>query len=163
MCGLAPLDRLLVVLALPKAEGEEGDEGEGEGEDEGPERPQLMVFEKSGQEYELVSTDLLTIKWDFLHFCIFYFSTTSRSFSLETLSTVLSYNYQSFDIKGTQARDFRWLWFWILFFIVIDDFCLITIFWKSFFDFANIVAATIRAQHSQSFSSEFSLYLLSIS
>jgi hypothetical protein len=62
VCGLAPLDRLLVVLALPKAEGEEGDEGEGEGEDEGPERPQLMVFEKSGQEYELVSTDLLTIK-----------------------------------------------------------------------------------------------------
>jgi hypothetical protein len=64
VCGLAPLDRLLVVLALPKAQGEgegEGDE-EGEGEEEGPERPQLMVFEKSGQEYELVSTDLLTIK-----------------------------------------------------------------------------------------------------
>jgi hypothetical protein len=51
---------LLVVLALPKAQGE-GEEEEGEGE-EGPERPQLMVFEKSGQEYELVSTDLLTIK-----------------------------------------------------------------------------------------------------
>ncbi len=65
VCGLAPLDRLLVVLALPKAQGgEEGDEeGEGEGEEEeGPERPQLMVFEKSGQEFELVSTDLLTIK-----------------------------------------------------------------------------------------------------
>jgi hypothetical protein len=65
VCGLAPLDRLLVVLALPKAQGVgEGDEGEGEeGEgEEGPERPQLMVFEKSGQEYELVSTDLLTIK-----------------------------------------------------------------------------------------------------
>jgi hypothetical protein len=66
VCGLAPLDRLLVVLALPKAQGEgegEGEEGEGEDEgEEGPERPQLMVFEKSGQEYELVSTDLLTIK-----------------------------------------------------------------------------------------------------
>jgi hypothetical protein len=41
-----------------------------------------MVFEKSGQEYELVSTDLLTIKWEFLlrfyifailHFYIFAF------------------------------------------------------------------------------------------
>jgi hypothetical protein len=63
VCGLAPLDRLLVVLALPKGEGEgDGDEGEGEEGEEGPERPQLMVFEKSGQEYELVSTDLLTIK-----------------------------------------------------------------------------------------------------
>jgi hypothetical protein len=63
VCGLAPLDRLLVVLALPKAQGVgEGDEGDPGGGQEGPERPQLMVFEKSGQEYELVSTDLLTIK-----------------------------------------------------------------------------------------------------
>jgi hypothetical protein len=53
VCGLAPLDRLLVVLALPKDRDEETDR---------PERPQLMVFEKSGPEYELVSTDLLTIK-----------------------------------------------------------------------------------------------------
>ncbi len=93
VCGLAPLDRLLVVLALPKAQGE-GEEEEGEGE-EGPERPQLMVFEKSGQEYELVSTDLLTIKWEFsvafFHFFIFHFSATGRSFSLETQSSVLSY------------------------------------------------------------------------
>jgi hypothetical protein len=44
---------MLVVLALPKDRDEEEDK---------PERPQLMVFEKAGGEYELVSTDLLTIK-----------------------------------------------------------------------------------------------------
>jgi hypothetical protein len=51
VCGLAPLDRLLVVLALPKERDEDGRR----------QRPQLMVFDPELQ-FRLVSTDLLSVR-----------------------------------------------------------------------------------------------------
>jgi len=51
VCGLARLDELLVVLAIPKELDEDGKQ----------ERPQLMVFDPSDN-YRLVSTDLLSIR-----------------------------------------------------------------------------------------------------
>ena len=51
VCGLAPLDKLLVVLALPKERDEVGRR----------QRPQLMVFDPL-QQFQLVSTDLLSVR-----------------------------------------------------------------------------------------------------
>jgi len=54
VCGIAPLGDMVVVLALPRELDENGR----------PERPQLMVLEKSeaSNQLELVSTDLLSIR-----------------------------------------------------------------------------------------------------
>ena len=52
------IGELVVVLALPKDLDEDGR----------PERPQLMVFEKQENQYELVSTDLLSIRNNSPHF-----------------------------------------------------------------------------------------------
>ena len=54
--GLARLDQLLVLLAIPKELDEEGNQ----------ERPQLMVFDPSDN-YRLVSTDLLSIRGHLHH------------------------------------------------------------------------------------------------
>ena len=43
---------MIVVLAIPRDLDDQGN----------PERPQLMVFEKSENVYELISTDLLSIR-----------------------------------------------------------------------------------------------------
>jgi len=52
VCGLAPLGDMLVVLSLPLELDEHGR----------PERPQLLMFEKADGLYQLVSTDLLSIR-----------------------------------------------------------------------------------------------------
>jgi len=52
VCGVAPLGEMIVVLAIPRDLDDQGN----------PERPQLMVFEKSENVYELISTDLLSIR-----------------------------------------------------------------------------------------------------
>ena len=54
LSGIAPMDRLLVLLAIPKVKSEDGDEEEN--------RPQLLVVEPLEDDFNEVSIDYLCLK-----------------------------------------------------------------------------------------------------